>query len=229
MNPAETQSGKSKLYTWLAVAVLAQLAFWYYSMPRPQLDGATGLTANALCCLWAVVSLMLVPLTCATLIHKKSLTDLGLGLGDFTFGWKAIAIMGPLFALGTWVGSSDPQIQAFYPMPGDEVGSSASKLSTWWAAYLTYYIAFEFFYRGYLIRSIDESTIRQRFRNPAFVLIGFQSLCCFIIHIGKPTAELWASLPASIAFGWMAWRSNSIWYGLVIHFAVGIINDVGAM
>jgi membrane protease YdiL (CAAX protease family) len=63
----------------------------------------------------------------------------------------------------------------------------------------------------------------------AWKVIGVQAVLCFLIHLGKPNAELIASLPASVLFGWIAWRSRSIWYGLVIHFAVGIVNDLGAM
>lgn len=176
-------------------------------------------------CLVSVLTLLVVPLIISVTVLGKRPADLGLGLGDRSFGLKAVFWCAPAMMVGTWIGSSDPQIQSFYPIPGDSIGQSASDLLVWFSAYLTFYVSFEFFYRGYLMTGID----KRESGRIVWTYIAIQAVCCFLIHIGKPTAELIASFPASVLFGWIAWRSGSIWYGLLIHFAVGVVNDLGAI
>ncbi len=210
---------------YLATAAVAQAAFWWFSMPGPQLRQAQQLPTAMLCCLVAALTLMVGPCLVATRYLRRTPQQLGLGRGDAGFGWKAVAVCGPLMLLGTLLGSTDPQIQAYYPIPGPTIGRSPLALLSWWGAYAMFYIAFEFFYRGFLLRGLSDLPTRSTMVR----FLVFQTVCCFAIHIGKPVAELFASLPASLAFGWIAWRSRSIWYGVLIHFAVGLVNDMAAL
>lgn len=204
---------------WLAIPA-CQILFWLYSMPGPQLNGHGGFSDGVMACLVSVVTLFLIPALVASLAGIP-LRDLGVAMGDRRLGWLAVLVVGPLFVIGTLIGSRDQGIQAFYPVSGDLIGQSGAALLVWLGFYLLYYISFEFFYRGFLLRVFES-------RGMLFC-IGLQSLFCFLIHIGKPEAELWASLPASVVFGWIAWKSRSIWYGVIIHFLVGIANDLGAL
>ena len=207
-------------YLYWAVALGVQALFWWFSMPGPQLRGEVSFTAAMLACAWSVVTLFLIPAGFLWL-RQVSLWQLGLGSGDWRFGIKAFAICAPAMLVGTWVGSYDVAIQDYYPIPGDQNLASVSSKLMWWLAYGTFYFSFEFFYRGYLLRGSG---------SPNWVLCcGIQAVCCFLIHIGKPPAELFASLPASILFGWIAYRSRSIWYVFALHFAIGVTNDLGAL
>jgi hypothetical protein len=42
----------------------------------------------------------------------------------------------------------------------------------------------------------------------------------FAIHVGKPDAELWLSLPAGVVFAWLAYRTNGFVVPLVLHLSV---------
>jgi len=216
---------RGSLAVFIAVALIAQIIFWYYSMPGPQIRGANVLSQAIGCCVVAAITLLVVPSFVALVVLGKTATQLGLGSGDWKFGCKAIFWCAPTLVIGTWIGTGDPQIQTFYPIPGDSVGDSWGQMIQWWAAYLLFYVSFEFFYRGFLLRGWEVAN----HHRAAITVITIQAVCCFLIHIGKPNAELIASLPASFLFGWIAWRSRSIWYSVAIHFAVGIANDLGAM
>jgi len=213
-------------------AIVAQIAFWFLSMPGPQLRQPNDLWQAVICCGMALITLGVFPWVVLRTVSASvtegaalSLSNLGLGAGDRTFGMKAIFWCAPTMLIGTWIGGGDPAIQSFYPIPGDQIGQSAFDMLVWFSAYLVFYVSFEFFYRGVMIRGLGEPNSTRA----AWVLILIQATCCFLIHLGKPNAELLASLPASVLFGWIAWRSRSIWYGLAIHYAVGIVNDLAAM
>jgi membrane protease YdiL (CAAX protease family) len=36
-------------------------------------------------------------------------------------------------------------------------------------------------------------------------------------HLGKPELETLTTLFGGLGFGWLAWRTQSIWYGAAIH------------
>lgn len=213
------------LAVFIAVALIAQILFWCYSIPGPQLRGPCDLNQAMACCVVSAISLLVVPLVVALVVLGKTPTELGLGWGDRNFGCQAIFWCVPAIVIGTWFGSRDPQIQAFYPIPGDSVGDSWGMIIQWWGAYLLFYVSFEFFYRGFLLNGWEISN-RNRY---AITVNTIQTVCCFLVHIGKPNLELIASLPASFLFGWIAWRSRSIWYGVIIHFAIGTASDWMAM
>ncbi len=169
---------------------------------------------------WRGAALLLFPAVIARRLQTTP-RQLGMAIGDYRFGLKAVMLLAPVFMLGTLAGSGNAGIQAFYPVVGDSVGASPGWLAAWWLIYLLYYISFEFFYRGFLLRGNQQAGM--------LWCIAVQAVFCFLIHIGKPAAELWASLPASIVFGWVAWRSHSIWYVVIIHYLVGVTNDLGAL
>lgn len=210
----------SSLAKLAVVCLIAQGLFWYFSSPGPQLAGESGVLLAGIRCLLAMATLMVIPLAWS-MASCRSLDAPFLGGGDRRFGTWAVLILTPGFVIGTFIGSSDPEIIAFYPMPGDQIGGDLMLMFSWFVLYFFYYVAFEFFYRGVMLRG---------FRSLGMsAAITLQTTCAFMVHLGKPTIEVWASIPASIVLGWLAWRTKSIWYGVAIHYLVGIANDLGAL
>ena len=208
----------TRLFLW--IALLVQPFFWWLSMPGPQLRDAASLHGGVICCAWSVLTL----LACPALVvwwSGDSWERLGLGLGDWKWGLTVVAICTPGMLIGTWVGSYDAAVQQYYPIPGAENLSDAQARTIWWVAYGLFYVSFEFFYRGFMLRGLGSFGWK--------LSIGLQTACCVLIHIGKPNAEVLASVFASLVFGWVAYRTRSIWYGFLIHFAIGIVNDLAAM
>ena len=46
-----------------------------------------------------------------------------------------------------------------------------------------------------------------------------------LMHFGKPQAEVYSSVAAGFILGWLAWRSRSIWPGVILHWLVATSMD----
>ena len=46
-----------------------------------------------------------------------------------------------------------------------------------------------------------------------------------LMHFGKPQAEVYSSVAAGFILGWLAWRSRSIWPGVILHWLVAASMD----
>jgi uncharacterized protein len=56
--------------------------------------------------------------------------------------------------------------------------------------------------------------------------ILFQMIPSAIVHIGKPAGESFGAILAGIIFGYLAIRTRSILYPLILHATVGISIDI---
>ena len=90
----------------------------------------------------------------------------------------------------------------YYPFY-DYAGESLRGFLWWESLYALQFITLEFFYRGYLLFSLER-------------YIGVYSVFVMVIpytmvHFGKPFAETLAAIPAGVILGLLALRSRSIW------------------
>lgn len=207
---------KGRLSSLLTLALLLQIGYWYFGAPgaaTPR-DPAHALRSV----LWAVLLLGLIPL----LLSKPlglNLARLGLSRGDEQAGrqalWIGLLVVVPL----AWFAAGDPSMRLSYPWPGAWAGSSAVAFVAWAMTYSLYYLSFEFFYRGFLLRGLE----------PALGLNGalwLQTVASTMIHLGKPLLETVAALPAGLIFGLLALRTRSILYVVLIHLALGLATDL---
>ncbi len=151
---------------------------------------------------------------------KRPLAAFGFGLGDKAFGFKLLLLALPLLIVPlTFVASGTPGIRGEYPL--SKALFAHRDMTLWYeAAYvLFYYVAWEFFFRGFLLFPLAE-----RFGGMNAVLIQTISSC--LVHIGKPEAETVGSIFAGIIFGVLALRTRSFWYGFVLHAAIGVLTDL---
>ena len=218
--------GPAGARTWflLGAATVLQVAFWYLSTPGPSLisfvprDPAGAIQGIG----FAVAALFLAP-ALLQVMTGGSLRDLGLRLGDHRFGLAAVAVCAPagilLMALSSGQGSG---LQGAYPWAGSAVGASLGVLLLWAACYALYYLAFEFFYRGFLLKLLVPTV------GPELA-VWLQAMAATLIHVGKPLAEVIAALPASLLFGVMALRSKSILYPALLHLLIGLALDVAIL
>ncbi len=213
---------KNRTIFYLTIALVVQVFFWYFSMPGPQLakDFEASFSQGTTSCFVAAGCLLVIPLACI-LIMRDDLARFGLGWGDVRYGLMAVLFVTPIFVIATCIGSGDQQLQEFYPLAGNAIGKDLESFGIWILAYACFYISFEFFYRGFLLFGADDLDLIHGFL--------LQLACCVLIHAGKPFAETLASIPASILFAWITIRSRSIIYAFLIHFAVGIANDLSAL
>ncbi len=209
-----------KLALYLLMAALLQIAYWYLGSPGPQLLRGTPRTLGA--ALFNISSALLFLLVLPTGLMVglgDSLRRVGLGLGNWRFGVSVTLIASLIAIVAMYLGSSDPSLQLTYPWAGEWVGASPFNLSLWIFLYGLYYVSFEFFYRGFMLRVIE----------PLWGLsaaIWTQALASTLIHLGKPPAETFAALPAGLLFAVLAVRGRSLLYPIVLHLIIGISTDI---
>jgi len=112
-----------------------------------------------------------------------------------------------------------PDVLAEYPLPRFLLQDQQLLPVYMLALFLLYYVAWEFFFRGFLLFGLRD-------KYGAFPAVLIQTISSCLVHIDKPTAEIIGSIPFGILFGIIALRTRSIWVVIVIHAALGIFNDL---
>ncbi|MHC4469579.1 MAG: CPBP family intramembrane glutamic endopeptidase [Planctomycetota bacterium] len=150
---------------------------------------------------------------------RAPLGEIGLTLGDARFGLKITGIATVVVILPLmYVASRLGEVQDAYPM-AEGVGDSTKVFLLYEIAYLLYYLGWETFFRGYL-------TLGLAGRIGPFPAVALSTLVSTAIHYGKPVAEVWGAVVAGFLFGWLAIRTRSVVWPLVVHAAVGVLNDL---
>lgn len=215
---------------WILFSVSVLLTLWVYFGKRftyTALVGSLplGIPADAQAALYewlsAFVLMFAVPAVIVRRGFHRSLREFGFQLGDWRTGLKLVALLTPLFLLTSLVGSFVPAMQVEYPLAKSEIASLSLLLSLE-AAYLIYYVGWEFLFRGYMLFGLEKP-----FGVLAAVLI--QTIPSTIVHIGKPFSETFSAIFAGLIFGYVAYRSRSIIFPLLLHAVVGISTNVFAV
>jgi membrane protease YdiL (CAAX protease family) len=206
------QGGASAL---LAVALLLQIAYWYFGAPGP---GTPRDPVQALrSVLWALLLLGLLPLLLARPLGLD-LGRLGLSVGDTRTGRQALIVGLVAVVPIAYLAAGDPTVRSAYPWPGSWAGGSVTAFLAWAGTYALYYLAYEFFYRGFLQRGLEPLLGRHG-------ALWLQTVASTMLHFGKPLVEALAALPAGLIFGLVALRTRSVLYVFVIHLALGVATD----
>jgi len=166
------------------------------------------------------VLMLIVPFLIIKLYFKRPFSYYGLGLGDAKFGFKLVLIVIPLLIVPLiFIASKMPDVRAEYPLA--KILFSRPDLIIWYqAAYAVfYYIAWEFFFRGFLLFGLKD-------KLGSFNANLIQTISSCLIHIGKPEGEILGSIVAGIIFGAIALRTRSIWYVFILHACIGILTDL---
>jgi uncharacterized protein len=91
----------------------------------------------------------------------------------------------------------------------------------WEAMYAATFLALEFFFRGFLLFSLERSM------GAYAIFVAAVPYC--MIHFHKPVAEVVGAIFAGIILGTLAMVTRSIWYGVLIHVSVAWTMDVLAL
>lgn len=161
-----------------------------------------------------------IPVLFTRLYLKRPLRDFGLTLGDFRKGLRFATVVIPLIVLPlTYVASRMADVRAEYPLA--KILLSRSDLIVWYElCYVVFfYIAWEFYFRGFLLFGLREPL-------GDFMAILVQTVPSSLIHLGKPEGEALGSIVAGLVFGLVALRTRSIWYVFMVHAAIGVLTDL---
>ena len=165
------------------------------------------------------VLIFVVPVLYIKLVMKRPLSDFGFDLGDIRWGSKWLIAVPLLVIPFIYISSKMPDVRAEYPL-AKSLLSDQSHLLVYELGYIIfYYIAWEFFFRGFLLFGLKE-----RFGAVNAILIQTISSC--LVHIDKPEGEIIGSIVIGILFGMIALRSRSIWWVFLLHISIGVLTDL---
>ena len=144
----------------------------------------------------------LVPALVIVLGFRDRLTDYGLGIGDWRWGFglavAGCAVMTPIVvALG-----SNPLFSAYY-------GISAAPVDYLLVTHLLDLAPAEFLMRGFLMFTLIRAI------GPIGLVVAL--LPFVFAHLGKPEIELFSTILGGAVFGWLNWRTRSIWWSALGH------------
>jgi len=159
-----------------------------------------------------------VPYFIIKMVFKKRLSDFGFQFGDVRYGLIFVLITIPYLLWIVYAGSSSVVIQNEYPLSK----STMSHLHLFIIVeifYLIYYVGFEFLFRGFMLFGLEK-------RYGALAAILIQTIPSAIIHFGKPVSESFGAIFAGLVFGYLAIRTRSVLYPLLLHAIIGIGTDI---
>jgi len=146
---------------------------------------------------------LVIPLLITLLIFREDPRKVGFTLGDWRAGLPITILAIILIAPVLWfVARGDTSMQDYYK-------SQVSGLP--WNTFLDL-LGWEFFFRGWILFGYA-----RKFGAEALWL---QAVPFALAHIGKPEVETLSTIFGGFAFGWVAWRTKSFIYPLLIHWFV---------
>jgi membrane protease YdiL (CAAX protease family) len=168
----------------------------------------------ASCLLW----MLIVPAVLLRFVLRRRLPDVGMRVGDAKAGLLLLAVLLPLAVLLLVPTSRQPDFRAEYPLFRG-AGAALSLFVIYELLYAVYYIAWEFFFRGFMLFGLKD------FVGAANAIL-IQTVPSTLLHIGKPDGEIFAAVVAGVVFGIIALRTRSIVYVFLLHWLVGVTLDV---
>ncbi len=152
------------------------------------------------------------------LVFRRRFRDFGLGLGDWRKGLKILALFVGVMLPVIVVILQTEAFRAHYPLNKAALNSLTLFL-VYEAAYIAYFFAWEFVYRGFLLFALYPTL-----KNWAILI---QMVPFALLHIGKPLPETLASVAAGLILGALALRTRSMLYGWILHAVSAVALDIG--
>lgn len=143
-----------------------------------------------------------VPLFVIMIVFRQKPAEFGFSLGDWRLGMLLTLAGVLLIAPILWLVGRGGAMQDYYR--GEAAGLP-------WNTLLDLF-GWEFLFRGWLLFGYG-----RRFGPEA---IWLQAVPFALAHIGKPELETLSTIFGGFAFGWVAWRTRSFVYPLLIHWFV---------
>jgi len=148
---------------------------------------------------------------------------LGLQIGDWRIGLTLLAIGTPILVVSVILGARDPEVRRQYPF-SKEALKGPLRFAVYEGAYVAlYYLAWEFAFRGVVLFGLL-AFLPVTIPGVA-VAIMVQTFLSTIYHIGHPNSEVLGAFLLGLVSGAAAVATGSIFYGLVFHAVVGVLND----
>jgi hypothetical protein len=148
---------------------------------------------------------------------------LGLQIGDWKIGLTMFAITTPVLVVSIILGGRDPELRRQYPFSKEALAGPVCFALYETAYVLFYYLAWEFAFRGVVLFGLL-AFLPVTIPGVA-VAIMVQTFLSTIYHIGHPHSEVFGAFLLGLVSGAAAVATGSIFYGLLFHAVVGVLND----
>ncbi|MFM8386684.1 MAG: type II CAAX prenyl endopeptidase Rce1 family protein [Planctomycetia bacterium] len=195
-----------------------ELARWLGS---PALTGNPRLDAYAWWGLCVALTMIVLPLLVARVFAGLSPRDVGLRLKGTLRELPTYALLYLLFVPVVWWVSRDPHFQRTYPFFRPAGGPGSGEFLLFQAIYCLQFLGVELFFRGFIVLGL------KRVLGIASVLLMLAPYC--MIHYYKPLPEALGSIGAGLLLGLLSWRSGTVVYGWLLHYAVALTMDLLAL
>ncbi len=162
--------------------------------------------------------MFIVPMLLIFLVLKQKPSDFGFVIGDYKFGLKSYGLFILFMIPVIWILSGSETFAKAYPQGGLTVRENVSVLLYYELFVGFYMLAWEFFWRGYMLFGLKEKF--------GIYAIFIQMIPFFILHRGKPELETFSSIFGGLILGIQAWRSRSFIYCFLTHWTVMIFVDL---
>lgn len=161
----------------------------------------------------------LIPVLYGVIVMKKDLKFFGLGVGNYKSGLIYMLLIPFIILPLIYFASKMPDVRGEYPLARSLISDQSHLIVYELAYFLFYYIAWEFYFRGFLLFGLKD-------RFGTFNAILIQTISSCLIHIGKPEGEILGSIAVGILFGIIAVKTRSVWYVVILHASIGILTDL---
>jgi membrane protease YdiL (CAAX protease family) len=170
-------------------------------------------------CATTILLMGIVPLAIVTLIFRESGRDYGLRLGNWKFGLLFIAVTFPIIAaVSLYPATKIPEMRIFYPIDkGAALSISAFLQLELPSAILL--LGWEFLFRGFMIFGLRD-------RVGSWLAICIQTIPSTLWHIGLPWGVTFGALIGGVMFGFLAVRTKSILWPLLLHYLIWVGLDL---
>lgn len=171
--------------------------------------------------LGGVVCLGLVPLLVATLWLGRDLASLGLRAAPpgktLLFAAAALAALVPIIYLA----ARRPAHQARFPEMRLERWSARDLATNAWS-WIAYLLAYELFFRGFLLFALVEAF-------GVWPGIAAMTALYVLAHLPKDAGETFGCLFMGVVFSWMTLETGAIWAAFVTHVGIALASDLFAL
>ena len=164
----------------------------------------------------AVVLLMIAPLLICWFGEGWSPRDLGFRVKGAGPEIAVVLVLWALMIPIIYVIHDNPSFRNTYPRL-DAAATSPEFYLLFEAFYLVKWIAWEFFFRGFMLFGLQKDFMRRA------VLVS--TIPFALMHYGKPELEMASAVIAGLILCFISLRSRSIWPGVLLHWLVASTMD----
>lgn len=169
--------------------------------------------------IWSAFLLMgVVPALIVKYVFKERLSDYGLVPKSLSRTIKSFLLFLPIFVVIGWTSGATTEFYNIYPYNPLAGASWACLLTHSVLYFFLYYLAWEFMFRGFIQLGLASS-----FGPIAAILI--QVLASTMLHYGHPASETFGCVAGGLLWGYLVFRTGSIWSGWWQHALLGVMLD----